>query len=137
MATTAFNETQPSFSPDGRFIAFTSDETGRPEVYVAAFGSPGAKRRVSTTGGFLPRWDGARRELVYISESNQVMSVPVGTNAALEAGTPTVLFTLAKGTDWSAYDLAPDGRFLAVVPVQFAAQQPLTVIVNWPATLPR
>jgi len=137
MATTAFNETQPSFSQDARFIAFTSDETGRPEVYVAPFGSPHAKRRVSTSGGFLPRWDRAGHDLVYVTPGNDVMSVTVETGTTGEAGTPRALFKLAKGAEWSSYDLAPDGRFLAVIPVQSSGQQPLTLIVNWPATLPR
>ena len=134
MATTAFNEGQASFSPDGRFIALTSDETGRTEVYVAPFASPHAKRLVSTSGGSLPRWDRARRELTYVTPGSDVMSVTV-TGASGEFGTPKALFKLAKGRVWSAYDIAPDGRFLAVIPVQTSGQQPLTVIVNWPATI--
>jgi serine/threonine protein kinase/Tol biopolymer transport system component len=137
IATTAFNETQPSFSPDGRLIAFISDETGRPEVYVAPFASPHAKRLVSTGGGFLPRWDRARGELVYLGRGTDVMSVRVDNATTGETGTPKSLFKLAKGAEWNAYDLAPDGRFLAVIPVQSSGQQPLTVIVNWPATLRR
>jgi Tol biopolymer transport system component len=137
MATTAFNETQPSFSPDGRFIAFTSDETGRREVYVAPFASPRAKRLVSSAGGVSPRWDRVHRELVYLTPGQEVMSVPVDTSASLEIGTPKVLFKRPKDAGWGAYDIAPDGRFLAVVPVQSTGQQPLTVIVNRSATLPR
>jgi Tol biopolymer transport system component len=137
MATTAFNEAQASFSPDGRLIAFMSDETGRPEVYVAPFLSPSAKRIVSTSGGSLPRWDRTRRELVYLTPANDVMSVTVGTGTSGKFGAPRALFTLAKGREWRAYDIAPDGRFLAIIPVQTLGQQPLTVIVNWPATLRR
>lgn len=61
----------------------------------------------------------------------------VDTSTSGEAGHPRSLFKLAKGGEWSHFDLAPDGRFLAVVPVQTSGQQPLTVIVNWPATLRR
>jgi Tol biopolymer transport system component len=105
-----FNETQASFSADGRFIAFMSDETGPPEVYVAPFVSPTAKRIVSTSGGSLPRWDRTRRELVYVTPANDVMSVTVGTGTSGQFGAPRALFTLPKGREWRTYDIAPDGR---------------------------
>jgi hypothetical protein len=137
IAVTPFNENDATFSADGTLIAFVADDTGRPEVYVAPLASPRSKHRVSITGGRLPRWDRASRALVYLAPDSRVMSVPLGTRAVPDFGTAAALFTLPKGVTWSTYDIAPDGRFLAIVPVQFASRQPLTVLVNWPSTQSR
>ena len=88
---TPFNEYHPMFSPDGRWLAYTSDESGRAEVYVRAFPGPGGKWQVSTDGGVYPLWAPSGRELFYRS-GDKMMVVPISTAPELRPGTPVVLF---------------------------------------------
>jgi Tol biopolymer transport system component len=136
-----FNEQDPRWSPDGRAMAFSSDESGRLEVYVAPFPPTGGKVPVSSgvarggdsLGG--ARWSHDGRELYYVSAEGRLMAVPVRTTPMLEVGTPVPLFTL-QGRAWSDFAVTADGkRFLAVVPQGFAGEQPLTVILNWTAEI--
>jgi Tol biopolymer transport system component len=133
----AADESDGQFSPDGRFVAYTSDESGRSEVTVAPFPS-GPGTTVSIEGGRSPRWSVDGRELFFIAADGELMAAPFRTNPALDAGRPARLFT-TRMTDgpWSDYAVTPDGRFIAIVRTQIGSQQPMTVIVNWPATLPR
>ena len=137
-----FSESDPRFSPDGRAIAFVSDESGRLEVYVAPFPSTGGKTLVSTgiAGGDLmggARWSHDGRELFYVSADRRLMAVPVRTTPMIEVGSPSPLFAL-QGRAWSDFAVTADGkRFLAVVPQAFAGEQPLTVILNWTAEVRR
>lgn len=125
------------FSPDGRFLAFISEESGQPEVYVTSFPGPGEKTRVSTGGAQSLRWSRAGQELLYISGDRHLMSVPVRTTPTLEIGTPTALFALT-GKTWIRFDVSPDGkRFLPVEPMVVADELPLEVTVNWTADVPR
>ncbi|CAN5836950.1 hypothetical protein BH24ACI4_BH24ACI4_27800 [soil metagenome] len=127
------NEFGGRFSPDGRWIAYTSDATGQPEVYVVGFPTPGAPRAVSAGGGRLPRWSPNGRELLYAGLAGQIMSVSVRAGSPLEIGRPSVLFPSPTRFPWADFDITPDGRLMAVVPLQYAAEQPLTMIVDWPA----
>jgi Tol biopolymer transport system component len=120
------------FSRDGEYVAFISDESGRREVYLAGFQPPGAPRAVSTGGGVAPRWSADGRELFYLS-AGRIMSVPVRVARPLEIGKASVLFALPSSLPWTDFDVTPDGRFIAIVPLQYAAAQPLTVIVDWPS----
>jgi Tol biopolymer transport system component/DNA-binding winged helix-turn-helix (wHTH) protein len=133
----AFNESNGQFSPDTRWVAFQSDESGRYEVYIDTFPEPRGKVRISTGGGVLPQWGAGGRELFYVSPDSTLMSVTLklGTGS-LEPSAPHALFPLLViDTDVSPYDAAPDGqRFLVLETAEHAAQ-PLTVIVNWPALL--
>ncbi len=115
------------FSPDGTWLAFNSDESGSPEIYVARW--PGARDRVrvSTSGGQFPRWAQDGRELFYLSSAG-LMSVPVSRD---QPGSSRLLLDTAKSGAWSDFDVAPDGRFVAIVAESVGAQQPLTVVVNW------
>ena len=138
-----FNENDPRFSRDGRSMSFTSDESGRFEVYVAPIPPTGGKTLVSagiSTGIELQggaRWSRDGRELFYVSADRRLMAVPVRTTPTLEVGTPVPLFTL-QGRAWSDFAVSGDGkRFLAVVPQAFAGEQPLTVILNWTAEVRR
>ncbi len=90
-AVTSFRETGAVFSPDGNFIAYTSDESGTDEVYVAPYPGPGGRLPVSRGGGALPRWRG--RELFYVSGGNLV-NVEVETAPTLRVSTPRVLFAI-------------------------------------------
>lgn len=136
---TPSDEASVRFSPDGRFIAFASDELGRYEIYVAPYPLSAAKIRVSTTGGNLPRWSRDGRELFFISADLHLMAVPVRTSPSLVLGTPRPLFAIHGGTlwadpklnaGWPDFDVSVDGtRFLAIMP-QPANQQPLTAVLN-------
>lgn len=125
------------FSPDGRAAAFLSSESGTLEAYVILLGSPGEKIRVSTKGAYLLSFGRDGKELFYVSPANEVVSVPIRTAPSLEPGEPRPLFRLTAGREWSAFDVAPDGRFLAVVQEVSGSAQPATIIVNWAAELPQ
>src|SRR5262249_11753201 len=100
-----------AFSPDGRFLAYDSDESGRYEVYVQAFPGPSGKWQISS-GGALPHWRGDGKEIYYLSLDFKIMAAAVETAPAFHVGTPAPLFAIRPGTG-SAYDVAPDGnRFL-------------------------
>ena len=130
-----FNQYMGRFSPDTRWVAFQSDESGRYEVYIDAFPEPRGKVRISTGGGVLPQWAPGGRKLYYVSPDSMLMSVSLklGTGS-LEPAAPQALFRLPmQDADINPYEPAPDGqRFLVVAPEHAA---PLTVIVNWPALL--
>ena len=90
---TEFNESQGQFSPDGRFIAYRSDASGRDEIYVQPFPTASSgKWTVSTGGGIAPRWSGDGKELFYISADSKMMAVEVSTNPVFKAGIPKALF---------------------------------------------
>jgi Tol biopolymer transport system component len=134
--TTPFREGAGQFSPDAEWIAYTSDESRRNEVYVQSFPSGQFKWPVSSNGGAWPRWRRDGRELFYVGLDGKVMSVEVRpVSGSLEFGTPTSLFTLplTRGeNDPYPYDVMPDGqRFLALVPASEAEEPPITVIFNW------
>ncbi|HEU5249093.1 MAG TPA: hypothetical protein VFW15_03835, partial [Thermoanaerobaculia bacterium] len=127
-----FDKSSVRFSPDGRFLAMITGESGRPEVYVTAFPGPSERIRVSTGGAGLLRWSRDGRELFYVSPDRQLMSVPIRTKPSLELGTPTPLFTLEGRGSWPDFEVAPDGRrVLAIVPEVVADELPLSVVVNW------
>jgi Tol biopolymer transport system component len=128
-----FHVSVARFSPDGRYVAFVSDESGTFEVYVAPFNGPGERIRLSTAGASVLRWPRAGNEILYLSLDRKVVSVPVRTAPVLQLGTPKVLFTLARDGVWPEFDVTPDGqRILAIVPRANADQLPLTVVAHWP-----
>jgi Tol biopolymer transport system component len=119
------------FSPDGRLIAYVSDETGSPEVFIASFPAFGAMQQVSTAGGTAPVWRKDGRELYYLSGDWHVMSIAVPPNG-LNVGKPQALFALPDGTSFEA---TRDGaRFLTVVRDRSGNQGAVTVLTNWLAT---
>nr|MDQ5872460.1 hypothetical protein [Acidobacteriota bacterium] len=129
-----FKEASPRFSPDGRWIAYESDESGSPEIYAALTEGGGEKRRLSTAGGRRPRWRRDGKELYYVAPDGSVMAVPLSTGLRLEAGPPTVLFRVESEIE--NYDVAPDGlRFLVATPAEKVRESPIRVILNWPAGL--
>ena len=85
---TRFNEWSPRFSPDGRWIAYESDESGDPEIYLALTEGGGEKRRISPSGGRAPRWGRDGKELYYLASGNQVMAVPITPGSQPEPGKP-------------------------------------------------
>jgi len=142
---TNFNERDGRFSPDGRWVAYTSDESGRDEVYVRAF-SPGASGAASSAGGGLlisnnggsePRWRGDGKELFYRAADGMLTSVELSLSPAFLPGTPKALFQMpgeggpSAGSNW---EVTSDGqRFLMVVPR--STTTPFTVVLNWQAAL--
>jgi Tol biopolymer transport system component len=128
---------QGQFSPDGRWIAYASNESGQSEIYLSPYPATGGKWQVSEGGGDSPRWNRSGKELFYLSPAQEVMAVPVTLGAGVQAGKPQRLFQAAirpRGTsDFFQYDVAPDGRFLVVTLREAAV--PLHVVVNWPSLL--
>ena len=131
---TPFAERSPRISPDGRWIAYESDEAGDPEVYVALTEGGGEKKRLSPAGGRLPRWRRDGREMYYVTPDGFLAAVPIAPGARLETDAPLRLFHLEPAIE--DYDVAPDGsRFLVSTPEERGRESPIRVIVNWPATL--
>jgi serine/threonine protein kinase/Tol biopolymer transport system component len=136
---------QAKLSPDGRWIAYSSGETGREEVYIQSFPTKGSKQQVSPAGGSQARWRADGKELFYVAADNRLMAVAVTSATTLELGTPTPLFSTqlqpggysATGDVGALYDVAADGqRFLMNIrPADLGA--PITVVTNWATTLKR
>jgi Tol biopolymer transport system component len=134
---TPFNEGGAVFSPDGRFIAYVSNESGVPDVYVQPFPGPGARRRISTASGTTPRWRQDGKEIFYLSKDHQVMAVPVNlAGATLESGPPKSLFRI-ESTGVTRYDVSADGQRILVAAGVEGWEPPITVVVNWTAGLKR
>jgi eukaryotic-like serine/threonine-protein kinase len=142
---TAFTEQGPAFSPDGRWLAYSSNETGRPEIYVAPYPGPGGKIAISSDGGRSPRWSSNGRELFY-RNGRQMMVVALEPGPTLRVGTPRVLFEgdyveEAPGQGAHNYDVTGDGRrFLLMVPARQEGREienQIIVVQNWTEELKR
>ncbi len=132
---TRFDEGAAVFSPDGHWLAYTSNESGRYEVYVQPFPGPGGKWRISTEGGHEPVWAKSGRELFY-RNGNKMMAVEITTQPTFRAGTPTLLFEgqyVQPGPRRANYDITPDGqRFLMIKEYeQREAATQINVVLNW------
>ncbi len=138
---TVFEERNATLSPNSFWLAYSSDETNRDEIYVQTFPQPGGKWQVSTNGGRLPRWSRDGKELFFIGADRKLMVVQVKSDlgregASFEVGVPQPLFDTRLGYNeglW--YDVSDDGRFLLPVPVEHAADGLVTVVLNWQAGL--
>jgi eukaryotic-like serine/threonine-protein kinase len=131
------NNWDSRFSPDGRWIAYTSDESGRSEVYVRSFPNPGGKWQVSAAGGTSPRWGGGGKELFYANLDDKMIAIPVSAAATIHFGSPISLFSF-PGLSNAYYDVASDAkRFLVDAPVAGPSSPPLDLIVHWTALLPK
>jgi serine/threonine-protein kinase len=133
---TPFTESVPRFSPDGRWLAYISNESGRYEIYVQPYPGPGGKWQISTEGGTEPTWNPNGRELFYRS-GDKMMAVDIATQPSFAAGTPRVLFEgryeLSPATTPN-YDVSPDGqRFLMLKPAEASEAAPtqINVVLNW------
>ncbi len=131
---TKADEDSPGVSPDGKWIAYVSYESGRPEVYVQAFPGPGGRFQISTEGGGAPAWRSDGGELFYLSSDDHLMSVPIKTTPSFEAGAPRELFAGKLKLD--GYAIAPGGqRFLARFPLPETASKSVRLVLDWPAEL--
>jgi Tol biopolymer transport system component len=140
LATPVEGESGGHFSPDARWAAYESSETGREEVFVQDFPAKAAKLQVSTDGGSEPRWRRDGRELFYLAADGRLMSVSIDTAPDLKLGVPTPLFqtTLAKLPlpAQRRFSVSPDGqRFIMSIPASGSAVPPVTVTVNWASAL--
>ncbi|HYK42718.1 MAG TPA: hypothetical protein VE007_10050 [Thermoanaerobaculia bacterium] len=134
---TPSSEANGRFSPDVRWLAYTSDDSGRNEVYVQPFPATGGKWQISTAGGGQPVWNRNGKEIFYVSADNKLMVVDVKADPGFEAGTPRALFDvrLKSGTGWK-YDISPDGqRFLANIAVEEVKANLITLVLNWAAEI--
>jgi Tol biopolymer transport system component len=142
---TRFDERRGQFSPDGRWVAYESNDSGRFQIYVQPFPASGGKWQMSTAGGSQVRWRHDGKELFYLAPDQRLMAVPIAVAAdgqTLTGGEPAALFMthLAQGAaitgTRSQYAVAADGRFLMnVIVEETAPTPPITVIVNWAARL--
>ena len=140
---TEFNEGNARFSPDGRWVAYQTNDSGRAEIYVRPFNPSGpafgqGKWQISKDGGTLARWRADGKQIIFRAREGSPMAVDVTTSgAAFQASAPQQLFQAPAGVgDW---DFTPDGkRFLmALRPTLSPADEPITVVLNWKATLKR
>jgi Tol biopolymer transport system component len=139
-AQSEFSEVQGQLSPDGRWMVYASDESGRMEVYVQPFPASGGKWQVSTGGGSQPRWRRDGKELFYVSADKRLMAVEVKANATFEVGVPKALFGTrflpAAPPHLISYAVASGGqRFLVTRLVEEEPAIPITVVLNWTAGL--
>ncbi len=133
-----FAEVRASFSPDGRWMVYESNESGDWEIYVTRFPGPGGKWQVSTNGGSEPQWSAEGREIFYLDATENLVTVPVSIGSTFRAGLPETLFdvglfpVLAR----SRYLVTDDGeRFLMLSPVAGESVRPISVVLNWDAGL--
>jgi dipeptidyl aminopeptidase/acylaminoacyl peptidase len=131
---TRFDETNGQFSPDGRWVAYQSNESGQYQIYVRPFPGPGGQWQISTAGGVAPRWRHDGRELYYIAPDGRLIATPVeARSATVEPGAPVPLFQtrIVSSALRPQFDVAADGRFLLNAPVESAAVAPITLVINW------
>jgi len=131
-----FNEAFPDFSPDGRWLAYTSDESNRSEVYVRPFPGPGMKQQVSNEGGTQPLWSRNGKQLFY-RWRDQIWVVDVGTEGGFATGKPRLLFEqpgYSMGAPIRGYDLSLDGERFLMVKAEQRKPSPVTEMIlvqNW------
>jgi serine/threonine protein kinase len=127
------NEQGGHFSPDGKWFAYTSNESGRPEVYVQSFPVPTQKSRISSDGGYNPVWRPDGKELFYLWDHLMAASIRTSANGLLEPGAPSALFPTPRGLDLGfEYVVSEDGkRFLMNTTIQSASTSPIALILNW------
>ncbi len=125
------NETGGRFSPDGRWMAYASDETGRDEVYVVPFPGPGGKWQVSSEGGGQPRWGRDGKELFFLARDRKLTSVEIGPGETLGGSAPRPLFETRSRYTGTAYDVSPDGRTFLINTLAEGSSTPITVVLNW------
>jgi Tol biopolymer transport system component len=130
---TEFNEEDGHFSPDGKWVAYTSDESGQAEVYVRPFPGPGGKWQISTDGGEFPRWRQDGKELYFMNRTEKLLAAEVH----LEGSTVTIgkvnpLFNTKPIMAGSVYDVNADGsKFLINTRIDPESSAPITLVINW------
>jgi len=134
----AFTEVLPNFSPDARYVAYMSNESGRFEIYVQQFPGPGGKWQVSAAGGLEPHWSADGKTIYYRGLDAKIMAVSVETGAAFSAGVPRALFDarIQAGQRRNSFLVSRDGqKFLLLSPMGKDRIAPITVVLHWPETI--
>jgi Tol biopolymer transport system component/predicted Ser/Thr protein kinase len=131
---TPFHEGEGVFSPDGRWVAYQSNESGRFEIYVRPFPGPGGQWQVSTAGGTMPRWRKDGKELYYLAPDLKLMAAAAGAQGeTFTPGTPEALFQthMTPGNIRQQYDVTRDGRFLVNTDLFDTTTEPIHLLLNW------
>ena len=139
LAAGPFNEGVPRFSPDGRWLAYMSDESGRNEIYVQAYPGPGEKWTLSTDGGTEPVWSRDGRELFY-RNGYQMMVVPIQSDPVFRPGAPQLLFEGPFETNpggYPNYDVTLDGSRFIMIETETTGLNEIHVVLNWYEELKR
>jgi serine/threonine protein kinase len=140
---TPFIESHAQFSPDGKWVAYASDQSGQAEIYVQTFPAGGGIWQISTSGGDQPHWRSDGKELYFLAPDKNIMSVSVNTSGSVEFGKPVPLFQVnvpltGLSDDRNSYLPAPDGqKFLVVQLTDTGNSQPWNVVFNWTAAPPK
>jgi eukaryotic-like serine/threonine-protein kinase len=139
LQSSAFEQVAGTFSPNGRFIAYTSDESGRFEVYIQPFPLSGEKWVISSGGGYLPLWREDGKELFYVTTEGKIMSAEITRDGSFEGVISKPLFQAEiKRAPGYPYAVIADGsRFLVNTPAEAARPVSMIVVLNWTATLKR
>jgi len=132
-------ESSPKLSPNGRFVAYISNESGRNEIYIRPFPAGEGRWQASVSGGTQPRWRSDGKELFYVENNTKMMALPVSTERTPTLGRPLPLFESAdlnvRGNVWPQYDVSADGQqFLTSAPMSDAATpapERIHVVLNW------
>ena len=134
---TPFAEDAPDISPDGRWLLYHSDESGRREVYVRELGDGGGRWPISIDGGAHGRWTRDGREIVFQAPDGMLMAVEVTLEPSFSAGIPEALFD-SGFSGWPRWSVTADGsRFLVSQPIERSAARSLTLVQNWTSALER
>ena len=136
---TEFDERDAQFSPDGKWIAYQSNQSGSFEIYVQSFPGPGGKQQVSRDGGAQVRWRPDGKELFYVALNGQLVAVPItlpATGQSIEPGTPVPLFATHVGgavqtAGKQQYDISPDGQRFLMSTIVDDVTSPISIILNW------
>jgi Tol biopolymer transport system component len=137
VAQSPFADDEPRFSFDGKWLAYNSNESGTPQVYVVSFPRIDQKRQISSAGGVQARWRRDGQELYYLGLDGSIMAVEFS-DTSTDSGSPRALFStgLAPDAARDQFAVTPDGqRFLVELPAQDASAVPITVVMNWTASL--
>ena len=135
-AATSFSEWDARFSPDGKLLAYVSNESGRDEVYVGSLPGSGEKTLISNDGGWAPRWRGDGREIYYLARNGKMMAVPIVSSSPFTTGAATPLFQvpIVFAPD-PFYDVTADGQRFLISQPERTVEEPVTLVVNWTSTL--
>jgi eukaryotic-like serine/threonine-protein kinase len=132
---TPFFDYAATISPDGRFIAYTSEETGRPEIYVQTMPPSGKRWQVSTSGGMAPKWRKDGKEIFFIGPDNKLFAAEIRSEENFDADTPKPLFTINErfmGPERSNYAVSSDGqRFLVNTMIDTPGLKPIQLLIHW------
>jgi hypothetical protein len=124
------------FSPDGKWIAYASNESGQFEIYAARFPGGGGKRQISVAGGYTPRWRRDGKEMFYVAADGKLTTVAVTLKAdTLDVGEVKPLFGPVEGSLIYRYDISPDGQRILIVPRRQGSPAGVTIVQNWTGAL--